>query len=364
MKFDPEVLVLVPMLSSTPDGTITAGLGIRRLLGRESRQEAKWDRLFLRLNDGIGPLWPRWICRWLALNLAAIFERERLKVFTSHHSPFFVSGHLVVIHDVIPFRYPKRYPEQTFYTRHFLRTVIAAADGVVTISYTVRDALVELFPEVHGKLWVIPSYSPKVEAIGSGDYEEVGERDRGRFLMVGMTRRHKNLDWGAAGVELAAQSVAGLRLDAVGVWPEFWPEVRLAVGDPHRRSELVLHEFVNEAALDSFYKGARALLYLSSDEGMGLPPLEALARGCAVVCSDIPIFREVCGDSAFYVPLRDTAALARLLVRMALGELDVEISQKLAFGSARIASYSAGPLTERWAHLLSDYARWRSPDVL
>lgn len=361
-KASGDPVVLVPMLSSSPDGTITAGLGVRCLLRRVCAIERKWDALFLRVNDGIRLRWPRWLFRWLVLHLAAIVERERPKVFTSHHSPFFASGHLVIIHDVIPFRLPERYPEQTFYTRYFLRTVMGAADGVVTISYTVRDALVDLFPEVRGKLRVIPSYSAKADALAVAD--ATSGHERGRFLMVGMTRRHKNLDWGAAGVEKAAQSVPGLRLDAVGVWPDFWEDVCRVAADPHRRSQLVLHDYVDEPELDGFYRGAQALLYLSTEEGMGLPPLEALARGCAVVCSDIPIFREVCGDAAFYVPLRDTDALALVVAKLARGELDTEIAKKLACGRGRIAQFGAVPLSQRWESLLDDYARWRRPVVI
>ncbi|MEK9149094.1 MAG: glycosyltransferase, partial [Candidatus Desantisbacteria bacterium] len=35
-------------------------------------------------------------------------------------------------------------------------------------------------------------------------------------------------------------------------------------------------------------------------EGFGLPALEAMACGCLVLASDIPAFREVCGDAAIY----------------------------------------------------------------
>jgi alpha-1,3-rhamnosyl/mannosyltransferase len=36
-------------------------------------------------------------------------------------------------------------------------------------------------------------------------------------------------------------------------------------------------------------------------EGFGLPPLEAMAAGVPVVCSDIPVFREVYGEAVRYV---------------------------------------------------------------
>jgi glycosyltransferase involved in cell wall biosynthesis len=326
-------------------------------------RESCWDRVFVTVNDRVPNRWIRWGLRWLVLHSAALGERDAIKVFTSHHSPFFASGHLVIIHDVIPFRMPRRYPAQTFYTRRFLATVMRSADAVITISETVRLALLELFPEFKSKLVVVPSYSPKIDA----DFHERKERTAspgGRFLMVGMTRRHKNLDWGADAIELAAGRRPGLRLDAVGVWREFWPEVVTAAASPARIAKLVLHDYVPDHVLDELYREARALLYLSSDEGMGLPPLEALARGCPVVCSDIPIFREVCGDAAFYVPLRDTAALASLLERLASGALDAEVARKLELGQQRIQAYGAVRLARDWRLLLDAYASFRAPVVV
>lgn len=48
-------------------------------------------------------------------------------------------------------------------------------------------------------------------------------------------------------------------------------------------------------------------------EGFGMPLVEALASNCNVVCSDIPVFHEVCGNDALYVDPRDATALAKAL---------------------------------------------------
>ncbi len=54
------------------------------------------------------------------------------------------------------------------------------------------------------------------------------------------------------------------------------------------------------AQLQRVMAGATALLFPSVDEGFGLPPLEALACGTAVVCSDLDVTREVLGSQAAF----------------------------------------------------------------
>jgi len=62
---------------------------------------------------------------------------------------------------------------------------------------------------------------------------------------------------------------------------------------------------VSDDDLAAILTGARALVFPSDDEGYGLPPVEALACGTPVVCTDVPALREVLGDRATYVPFGD-----------------------------------------------------------
>ncbi|MFI2754622.1 glycosyltransferase family 4 protein [Cellulomonas sp. P22] len=61
--------------------------------------------------------------------------------------------------------------------------------------------------------------------------------------------------------------------------------------------------------------GSRALVLPSTDEGFGLPVLEALAAGRPVVVSDIPVLHEVAGPHAFAAAPDDSDALADALRR-------------------------------------------------
>jgi glycosyltransferase involved in cell wall biosynthesis len=67
---------------------------------------------------------------------------------------------------------------------------------------------------------------------------------------------------------------------------------------------------VSDDELAAILTGARALVFPSDDEGFGLPPVEALACGTPVVCTDIPALREVLGDRATYAAFDDLLATA------------------------------------------------------
>jgi len=75
-------------------------------------------------------------------------------------------------------------------------------------------------------------------------------------------------------------------------------------------ARVVFHGGVSEAEYARLLGRAAALLTASRAEGYGLPVVEALAAGTPVVCSDLPIFREVAGDAAAYAPADDDAAFA------------------------------------------------------
>ncbi len=60
----------------------------------------------------------------------------------------------------------------------------------------------------------------------------------------------------------------------------------------------------------ALYAGADLFAFPSRHEGFGIPVLEAMVQSTPVVCSDIPVFREVAGDAACFVPVDDVAALA------------------------------------------------------
>lgn len=71
--------------------------------------------------------------------------------------------------------------------------------------------------------------------------------------------------------------------------------------------------YVSDVDLRRIVAGASALVLPSRDEGFGLPVLEAMACDVPVVCTDMPVLREVAGGFAHLVPYGDVGALAHAL---------------------------------------------------
>jgi len=80
--------------------------------------------------------------------------------------------------------------------------------------------------------------------------------------------------------------------------------------------EITLAGYVADDDLPVLYGGADALCYPSHYEGFGLPPLEAMACGCPVLCSRSSSLPEVVGDAGILLPADDSNAWANALARL------------------------------------------------
>lgn len=79
------------------------------------------------------------------------------------------------------------------------------------------------------------------------------------------------------------------------------------------RAGVHLTGWLDDSDLRGLVAASRALVLPSTDEGFGLPVLEALAAGRPVVISDLPVLHEVAGPHAVAAPPDDAEALADAL---------------------------------------------------
>jgi glycosyltransferase involved in cell wall biosynthesis len=69
---------------------------------------------------------------------------------------------------------------------------------------------------------------------------------------------------------------------------------------PERDKHLAWLQSISDEMLEQLYQNANALLAASEGEGFGLPLIEAAQHGIPIIVRDIPVFREVAGDHAYY----------------------------------------------------------------
>jgi glycosyltransferase involved in cell wall biosynthesis len=170
---------------------------------------------------------------------------------------------------------------------------VRGADRVIVISAFVRDRAVEL-------LGLDPERVRVVHLGIDHDRYTPAADEREPFLLYPARRwAHKNHD-------RLFEAFAQLRRER--------PELRLVLtGGGHTNDAgegIEVRGFVTEDELIDLYRRAAALVFPSLYEGFGQPPLEAMACGCPVACSNAASLPEIVGDAARLFDPNDPSAIA------------------------------------------------------
>jgi glycosyltransferase involved in cell wall biosynthesis len=80
----------------------------------------------------------------------------------------------------------------------------------------------------------------------------------------------------------------------------------------------------SDAELQFAYRAASALIFPTWAEGYGLPIIEAAYFGLPVLCSDLPVLREVGGEHAIYFQRGEPAAIASAIRMFLNGKVQVD----------------------------------------
>ena len=211
---------------------------------------------------------------------------------------------VVTVHDVSFCAHPEWFSWREGLRRRLLtRRSAHAAARVLTVSEFSRDEIVRLLGVPSARVQVI--YSGPSAVTRSSD-----TRGSARLLIL------------YVGSVLARRHVIEL-VDGFARLVRRRPEVHLAiVGDPrgvpavdvgaHVRTaglgqQVTVRGYVTDAELAALYGQAAAFAFLSSYEGFGLTPLDAIAAGIPTVVLDTPVAREIYGDAAHRVAAPEPA---------------------------------------------------------
>src|SRR6185369_7835758 len=165
------------------------------------------------------------------------------------------------------------------------------------------------------------------------------------FVYVGNAYPHKNLDFLIDGFgEFKKEFTDDVKLILVGKDDFFYKRLRGRI-ERENIENIVLKHSVSDEELFALYANATAFVSASLMEGFGLSPLEAMSSSCPVLVSDIPSFREVCQDSAFYFDPKSVESLSHALDNVL--SLDSKKRQEhIKNGLARVNDFSWKKMAE------------------
>jgi len=231
-----------------------------------------------------------------------------------------------VVYDLLPVLMPQFFPPHVDIVHKAWLEILSSFDGAVCISHAVADELAE-WQRVNGSQRMRPfkntwfhlgaDIENSVPTRGlSDDANQILETlaRRPTFLMVGTLEPRKGHAQVLEAFEQLWQSGQDVNLVIVG---KLGWMVEMLVERLRRHSKLNKRLFwlegISDEYLGKIYTASTCLIAASYGEGFGLPLIEAAQHKLPILARDIPVFREVAGEHAYYFNAQSTDALTQAI---------------------------------------------------
>lgn len=342
--------------------------------------------------------------RWYSLGEQLFFPwqlyRHKIDLmhFTHFNAPVLYSRpYIVTIHDLILQRFSTakatlfdqlKYLLKNLGYKIVIRLVVGRAQKIIAVSQFVKKDIIRSFGVAEKKISVIYEGAPdltsgKEPIANSSSVFKKYNIQQPYLLYVGNAYPHKNLARLIEAFKILRDDKLDLRLVLVGEEDYFYRQLmgkiekdyhlkRSARLDSSSRrgregsceskatratgridssatpqndnKKIIFTGFVPEEELRRLYAGAALYVFPSLCEGFGLPPLEAMAQGLAVVASKATCLPEVLGQAAHYFDGESPEDMAAKIREVLSDEI---LRQKLiAQGFEQIKKYSWQKMAE------------------
>ena len=247
--------------------------------------------------------------------------------FDLYHEPNFVPYRcelptVVTVHDLSVVRHPEWHPidRVRFHDRYFARG-LERSSHVIVVSEAVRQEVIEEFGIAPHR--VSTTYNGVSEAFRVHSPQEIATARRRMnlpdrfFLCVGTIEPRKNIGTVLrAFADLPASVRESCPLLLAGPWGWKADADRTLFEDIARPLGARHLGYVPDADLPALYAAATALVYPSHYEGFGIPPVEMLASGGAVLASTATAIREVVSSHGWFVAPDDLTGWRDSMLRV------------------------------------------------
>ena len=276
------------------------------------------------------------------LQLNYLLLEHGFDIIHSHYRPFHIAGKfpcgkLITIHDLIALKYPDFAPLDAYaYFDECIRKSAEEADCIIAVSECTKNDIVEYYHIPEEKISVIynglypkdfisagggPSGCPQAFDGGRAGRaeEEISELKGQEYLLsVSGIGRNKNQKGIVKAFLEYKRKHGSSRAKLVITGPiRQYDTVRYILekyGDA--AEDVIFTGFVSDGLLARLYRQAAAFIYASFYEGFGLPILEAMSVGKAVISSNTSSMPEVGGDAVEYCDPCDVDSMAAAMEKV------------------------------------------------
>lgn len=249
-----------------------------------------------------------------------LFEGAALFHSLSYTKPLLVSvPSIVTLYDITPLIVPEELPNPATRAlcRIFYRLAIRSARRIITPSLATSADLQRFFRVPAEKISVVPMaaderFSPLTSVEVDATRTRLGLPEE-YLLYFGSNKPKKNLS-------RLLCAWARVRSDAIlviaGQWDHRYAEPKRVVAELSLEARVRFLPDVPESEVPNLMAGAKAFVFPSLHEGFGLPPLEAMACGVPVLCSNSASLPEVVGEAALLFDAHSVEMMADTLARV------------------------------------------------
>ncbi|MBW4596879.1 MAG: glycosyltransferase family 4 protein [Brasilonema angustatum HA4187-MV1] len=218
---------------------------------------------------------------------------------------------VATIHDLYPYEYPENfgYPNVIF-NKLFLQVCINNSDGLSCVSKITLKCLKKYFYYIENskqKTTVVYNYVDFGNVISRVSNSIKNSIEAPFLLSVAQHRKNKNLDILIQAYSLLLkqhQLKDSTQLIIVGSYGPETENIQSLIQALDLQKQVILLSSIEDEELCWLYKNCELFVIPSSTEGFCFPLVEALSFSCKVVCSDIPILREVGSSTCHYFDLK------------------------------------------------------------
>jgi glycosyltransferase involved in cell wall biosynthesis len=250
--------------------------------------------------------------RWHFLVLKDI-QKEKVDVFFAPSS-FIIPAlapktikTVITVHDLVSYLFPANHnAKAVIIERLTLKRALKRANSVFVVSENTKKDLLKKFKYPENRIFITHCaasdfFKTQIEQKEIEKFRAKMKYPEKFILAVGTLEPRKNFSTLIRSFSTIKKWYPDYKLIIVGKKGWKFRQIEETLKKYKLENDVLFPGYLKDSELKNTYKLATVFVFPSLYEGFGIPPLEAMASGCPVVCSNVASMPEVVGEAGFLV---------------------------------------------------------------